>query len=153
MPRGIGIRKHLIDLSGLQGNFVALIFQAHNKLFRRCLHRESIDVALDLKLFASDAMSFVPVYLRKPSRAIRKSDTGDTLPLPPAAATVEFAQSCNFPNGRADSKRLDMGNVSDDLKVHQPMLSNHRDLVKLPSNVSGNRRARGGRRPAEARPR
>jgi len=47
---------------------------------------------------------------------------------------MEFAQSGNFPNGRADGKRLDMGNVSDDVKVHQSMLSMRQD-VELPSNV------------------
>jgi hypothetical protein len=34
-----------------------------------------------------------------------------------------------------------MGDLSNDLKVHQPMFSNHRDVVKLPSDVRGHRRA------------
>ena len=60
MPRGIGIRKHLIDFSGLQGNLVALVLQANNELLWR-FHSFSVKVALDLELFASDAVSFVAV--------------------------------------------------------------------------------------------
>jgi len=71
MPRGVGIRKDLIDFSGLQGNLVALVLQAHNKLLGRCPHRNSVDVTLDLELSASNAMSFVPVYLREASSAMR----------------------------------------------------------------------------------
>jgi hypothetical protein len=64
MPRGVGIRKYLINFSGLQGNLVALVLQADNKLLGRCPHRTSVNVALDLEFSASNAMSFVPVYLR-----------------------------------------------------------------------------------------
>lgn len=135
MPRGIRIRKNLIDFSGLQGNLVALVLHANNKFLSRCLHVNLVDVAPDFELFASNAMSFVPVYLRKPRGAIRQSDTGDTLSFPPTATTIELAQSPNFSDRGADSKCLDVGDFSDDLKVHGPMLSNHRDVVKLPSNV------------------
>ena len=60
MPRGVGIRKHLIDFSGLEGYLVALVLQADNEFLGR-FHSFSVKVALDLELFASDAMSFVPV--------------------------------------------------------------------------------------------
>ena len=60
MPGGIGIGKHLIDLSGLQRHFVALVLQANNEFLGR-FHVVSIKVALDLELFTSNAMSFVPV--------------------------------------------------------------------------------------------
>lgn len=86
MPRGVGIGKHLIDLSGLQRNLVALVLQADNKLLGRCFHGKSVDIALDLELPAPDAMSFVPVYLREPSSAIRKADTGNTLSFSPVTA-------------------------------------------------------------------
>ena len=118
MSRGIGIRKQLINFSGLQGNLVTLVFQANNKLLGQCLHRNSVDVALDLELSASNAMSFVPVYLRQPSSAIRKSDSGNTLSLPPASASVELSQSPNLSNGRADSKGFDMGDFSNNLEFH-----------------------------------
>ena len=75
-------------------------------------------------------MSFVPVYLRQSSHAIRKSDTSNTLSLSPAAATVEFAQSRNFSNGRPNSKCLDMCDFSNNLEFQQAMLSKHRDVVK-----------------------
>lgn len=118
MPRGVGVRQYLINFSRLQGNLVALVLQAHNKLLGQCPHKNSVDIALDLELSASNAMSFVPVYLRKPSSAIRKSDTGNTLSFPPAAATIELAQSPDFPNGRADKECLDMGDFSNDLEIH-----------------------------------
>jgi len=60
MPCGIGISEHLIDLTGLQGDLVALVFQANNKFLGR-FHGISVKVAFDLELFASNAMSFVPV--------------------------------------------------------------------------------------------
>lgn len=60
MPRGIGIRKRLIDLSDLEGNLVALVFQAHNKFLGR-FHCISVKVVLDLEFFASNAVSFIPV--------------------------------------------------------------------------------------------
>jgi len=60
MSSGIGVGKHLIDFSGLQGNFVALVLQADNEFLGR-FHSYLIKVALDFELFASDAMSFVPV--------------------------------------------------------------------------------------------
>ena len=71
MPRGIGIRKNLIDFSRLQRNLVAFVLQANNKFLSRCLHVNLVDVALDFELSASNAMSFVPVYLREPRGAIR----------------------------------------------------------------------------------
>src|SRR5258706_11010678 len=77
MLRGVGVRKDLIDLPGFQRNLVAFVLQADNKLFFR-FHRNLIEVALDLEFFASNAMGFVPVYLREPSHAIRKSDTSNT---------------------------------------------------------------------------
>jgi len=132
---GVGVRKYLIDFPSLQRDFVALVFQADNEFLGR-FHGYLVEIALDLELFTSDAMSFIPVYLRQPSHAIRESDSGNTLSLPPPAATVELAQTRDFPNGGAGSKGLDMGDSSYDLKVHQPMLSDHRDVVKLPSNVS-----------------
>ena len=145
MLRGIGIRKNLIDFSGLQGNLVALVLQANNKFLSRCFHVNLVDVALDFELSASNAMSFVPVYLRKPRGAIRQSDSGYTLSFPPTATTVELAQSPNFSDGGANSKRFDMGDFSDDLKVHRPMLSNHRDVVKLPSNEAVEKVSEGSR--------
>ena len=117
MFRGAGVGEHLIDFPGLQGNFVALVLQADNKLFCR-FHRGLIEIALDLELSASNAMSFVPVYLRQPSSAIRKSDSGNTLSLPPASASVELSQSPNLSNGRADSKGFDMGDFSNNLEFH-----------------------------------
>jgi hypothetical protein len=63
MPRSVGVRKYPIDFSRLQRDFVALVLQADNKLFSR-FHRGLIEIALDLELSASNAMSFVPVYLR-----------------------------------------------------------------------------------------
>jgi hypothetical protein len=81
-------------------------------------------------------MSFVPVYLRQPRSAIQKSDAGDTLPFSPATASIEFAQSPNFSNGRADSKGLGMGDFSNNLEFHQILLSKHRDVVKPPSSAS-----------------
>jgi hypothetical protein len=78
---------------------------------------------LDLEFFSSNAVSFVPVYLRQPGNAIRKPDAGNSLSFPPAAAAIELAQSPDFPNGRADRERLDMGDVSNDLEVHEVMLS------------------------------
>jgi hypothetical protein len=118
MLRSIRVRKYLIDFAGLQGNLVTLVFQAHNKLLGWCLHGDSIKVAFDLELSAPNAVSFIPVYLRQPGDAIRKSHTGDTLSLPPAATPVELAQSSDFSNGRADRKRLDMGDCPNDLEVH-----------------------------------
>jgi len=109
MPRGVGIGKHLIDLSGLQRNLVALVLQAGNKLLGRCFHGKSVDIALDLELPAPNTISLVPVYLREPSSAIRKSDTGNTLSFSPVTAPIEFAQSPNFSNGRTDSKGLGVG--------------------------------------------
>ena len=64
MPRCIRVRKYLIDFLGLQGNLVALVFQADNELLGRCSHSDSVDVTLDLELSAANAMGFVPVYLR-----------------------------------------------------------------------------------------
>ena len=63
MLRGVGIRKDLIDFPGFQRNLVTLVLQADNKFFGR-FHRSLIEVTLDLEFFASNAMSFVPVYLR-----------------------------------------------------------------------------------------
>ena len=80
-------------------------------------------------------MSFIPVYLRQKGSAIMKPHASDAFPFPPATATVDLAQSCNFPNGRADNKSLNMRNLSKDLEVHRRMISKDRDAVKLPSNV------------------
>lgn len=111
-----------------------------------------IDVAFDLELSASNTMSFVPVYLRLPDGAIRKPDTGNTLSFPPAAASIELAQSPDFSNRRAGGKRLDLGDFSDDLEIHLPMLSNHRDVVKLLFNVPVDARMLGRRlAPADLR--
>lgn len=136
MPRSVGIGKRLIYLSGLQRNLVALVLQADNKFLGRCFHGKSVDIALDLELSAPDAMSFVPVYLRQPGSAIRKSDTGNALSFPPATAPIEFAQSCNFSNRRADSESLGMRDFPNNLEFHQIMLPKHRDVIKLPSNYT-----------------
>ncbi|MGH7909871.1 MAG: hypothetical protein ACRENW_08505, partial [Thermodesulfobacteriota bacterium] len=60
MPRGFGIGNHLVDLSRLQGNLVALVLQANNEFLGR-FHWVLVDVAFDLELSASNVMSFVPV--------------------------------------------------------------------------------------------
>src|SRR6185436_12009573 len=111
MLRGICVRQYLIDLAKFQGNFVALVLQAYNKRLGRCFHRKSVNVALDLQLSAPDAMSFIPVYLRQAGSAIMKPHASDPFPFPPATAPVYLAQSCNFANGRADSKGLNMCNL------------------------------------------
>jgi len=59
MFRGTWVRQYLIDLSRFQRNLVAFVLQAYGEHLGRCLHRKSINVALDLELFAPDAMSFV----------------------------------------------------------------------------------------------
>ena len=78
-------------------------------------------------------MSFIPVYLRQAGSAIMKPHASDTFPFPPATAPVDLAQSRNFTNGRADSKGLNMRNLSNDLEVHRRMISKDRDAVKLQS--------------------
>ena len=114
---GVGVRKYLIDFPSLQRDFVALVFQADNEFLGR-FHGYLVEIALDLELFTSNAMSFIPVYLRQPSHAIRESDSGNTLSLPPASASVELSQSPNLSNGRADSKGFDMGDFSNNLEFH-----------------------------------
>ena len=69
--RRIRIAKNLIDLPSLKGDFIALVLDTNNKFLRRRCHSRLVDVALDLELFTSNAVSFVPVYLGLSNGAIR----------------------------------------------------------------------------------
>lgn len=69
--RRIRIAKNLIDLSSLKGDLVALVLDTNDKFLRRRWHSGLVDVALDLELFTSNAVSFVPVYLGVSNGAIR----------------------------------------------------------------------------------
>jgi hypothetical protein len=62
MLRGVGVGKYLINLPRLQRDFVAFVLQANNKGFCR-FHRGLGEIAFDPELFASNAMSFVPVLI------------------------------------------------------------------------------------------
>jgi len=98
MLRRIDVGQHLIDFPELKRNLVAFIFNADREFFWRSLHKTSVNVALDLELFAPDAVSLVPVYLRQAGSAIREAYTGYTFSLSPAATTINLPQSCDFAN-------------------------------------------------------
>jgi len=56
------IGENLVNLSALQRDLVTLVLKTDDELFSGCSHG-LVDVALDLELFASNPVGFVPVYL------------------------------------------------------------------------------------------
>ena len=133
--RRVRIAKNPIDLPSLEGNLVALIFDANNRLLRRRWHSGVVDVAPDLELFTSNAVSFVPGYLGLSNGTIRQPDASKAFTFPPSAATVKLAQSPKLSDGGSSGKSLGIGDVSDNLEVHRGMLSERRCRVKVPHDV------------------
>ena len=77
-----------------------------------------VDRFLELDFFLADAMSLVPVDLRRANRTILKSDGRDSLHLAPFARTVLAIQPPSISYGAADSDCLDCANLADNAELH-----------------------------------
>src|SRR3954471_16478214 len=75
----------------------------------------SVDVALDLELFAPDAMGFVPVYLGEPQRAVFQTDSSYAFAFSPPATAVKLPQPTNFADGRSRGDGFNISDFPDDL--------------------------------------
>lgn len=77
-----------------------------------------VEDALDLEIFPSDAVSFIPVYLGWKDFAVLQPDRRNALALSPAPAAIELAQTRNLSNRRTGRECLDMRDLAEDLEVH-----------------------------------
>jgi len=59
VPLGLDVRKDLVDLPFLKGNFVAFIAKAHRKTLSCC--HSLVQIAFELEFLTTDTGSLVPV--------------------------------------------------------------------------------------------
>jgi hypothetical protein len=85
--------------------------------------RDLVDVPLALELFFADAMSFIPVQLGEPEPAVPQPDSRDAFHLPPAALTIQAPEPGQLTDALADSDRLDVLQLTDELEVHRTILA------------------------------
>ena len=57
-------------------------------------------------------------------RPVIKANPGNTFALSPASLAIELPQPSDLPNSGPNRKRLGVGNLSKDLKVHRGMVAN-----------------------------
>jgi len=67
----------------------------------------------------ADPMRLIPVYLGLPNPVIGKANRGDTLKFSPPPSSVTLSESGGVADASADRDRLDVGDLTDDLKVHR----------------------------------
>ena len=65
------------------------------------------------------------------NRTVIKANAGNTLALPPTSLSVEFPQPSDLPNSGPNRKRLGVGNLPKDLKVHRGMVTNWASSVNV----------------------
>ncbi len=73
---------------------------------------------LDLGLFATNAVRFVPVELREAFDAAIKLDPSNALTFSPSGAAVRLSQASDFSNGVAGGDGLDMRDRTQDEEMH-----------------------------------
>jgi len=134
MLRGIRVSQSLIDLPRLQRGFVAGVSQTHNEFLGSGSHSESVDISLDLKLFAADAVGLVPMKLGASRGAIGQSHLREAFALPPPAATIQLSKARNLSDGTTGREGLDIGDLANDLEVHSSIVSGGRERVNLTYN-------------------
>ena len=64
--------------------------------------------------------NYYTVNLRKVDSTVGQSNASNAFSLPPAALAIDLSKSGYFTNAGANSERLNMRNVADYLKVHEP---------------------------------
>jgi hypothetical protein len=57
-------------------------------------------------------------------RPVIKANSGNSLALSPTPLSIELPQPSDLPNSGTNRKRLGVGNLSKDLKVHRGMVTN-----------------------------
>lgn len=77
-----------------------------------------VDRLLELELFLSDAMSFVPMQFGFADRTIGKPDRRHSLHLAPLPAAVHPVQSTTIAQAVSRGDRLRFPNIAENLKPH-----------------------------------
>src|SRR5215471_10569950 len=72
----------------------------------------------DLKLHSPNPVSFIPVYLSSTDRATSQPHSGGSFQFSPTTSAVAFPKPRDIANRSADSDRLDILDLSDNLEVH-----------------------------------
>jgi len=70
------------------------------------------------------------VKLGEKHGAIGEANSCDSFSLAPTTSAIEFSQSTNLTNGRADGKGLNMSDLTKNCKVHSRIVTKPRELVK-----------------------
>ena len=76
----------------------------------------------DFYFFPSYAVRLVPMDFGAADDTTRKANSGNSFKLPPTSRTVILAQSRQITNGTCDGNRFNLGDRSDDFKVHAAIL-------------------------------
>lgn len=63
------------------------------------------------------------MYLSQMDRAISEPHTSSSLAFPPASASIDSSQSGEFADAGSCCERLDFGNVTQNLEVHQKIVA------------------------------
>jgi hypothetical protein len=68
-------------------------------------------------------MRFIPVQFGEPNPAISKPNPGDAFHLPPPAPAIQAPEPGQLTNALANSDRLDVMQLTDELEVHRAILA------------------------------